>query len=64
MSLTISNEQLQAAATQYGTPLYIYHAEKITAQYHQLQNAFEGVYARFFYACKALINISVLKHIQ
>jgi diaminopimelate decarboxylase len=64
MSLTISNEQLQAAATQYGTPLYIYHAEKITAQYHQLQNAFEGVYARFFYACKALTNISVLKHIQ
>jgi len=64
MSLTISNEQLQAAATQYGTPLYMYHAEKITAQYQQLQNAFEGVYARFFYACKALTNISVLKHIQ
>ncbi len=64
MSLTISNEQLQAAATQYGTPLYVYHAEKITAQYQQLQKAFEGVYTRFFYACKALTNISVLKHIQ
>jgi diaminopimelate decarboxylase len=64
MSLTISNEQLQAAATQYGTPLYVYHAEKITAQYQQLQQAFEGVYSRFFYACKALTNISVLKHIH
>ncbi|MFN3298970.1 MAG: diaminopimelate decarboxylase [Sediminibacterium sp.] len=64
MSLTISNEQLQAAATQYGTPLYVYHAEKITAQYQQLQQAFEGVYTRFFYACKALTNISVLKHIH
>ncbi|HLD52519.1 MAG TPA: diaminopimelate decarboxylase [Sediminibacterium sp.] len=64
MSLTISNEQLQAAATQYGTPLYVYHAEKITAQHQQLQKAFEGVYTRFFYACKALTNISVLKHIQ
>lgn len=64
MSLTISNEQLQAAATQYGTPLYVYHAEKITAQYQQLLRAFEGVYTRFFYACKALTNISVLKHIQ
>lgn len=64
MSLTISNEQLQAAATQYGTPLYVYHAEKITAQYQQLQQAFEGVYTRFFYACKALTNISVLKNIH
>ncbi|HQS24044.1 MAG: diaminopimelate decarboxylase [Sphingobacteriia bacterium 24-36-13] len=64
MSLTISNEQLQAAATQYDTPLYVYHAEKITAQYQQLQQAFEGVYTRFFYACKALTNISVLKHIH
>lgn len=64
MSLTISNEQLQAAATQYGTPLYVYHAEKITAQYQQLQKAFEGVYTRFFYASKALTNIAVLKHIQ
>jgi diaminopimelate decarboxylase len=64
MSLNISNEQLQAAATQYGTPLYVYHAEKITAQYQELQKSFEGVYTRFFYACKALTNLSVLKHIQ
>ncbi|WP_439506150.1 diaminopimelate decarboxylase [Sediminibacterium sp.] len=64
MSLTISNEQLQAAASQYGTPLYMYHAEKITAQYQQLQNAFEGVYARFFYACKALTNLAVLQHVH
>ncbi|PJE45633.1 MAG: diaminopimelate decarboxylase [Sediminibacterium sp.] len=64
MSLKISNEQLQAAASQYGTPLYMYHAEKITAQYQQLQNAFEGVYARFFYASKALTNLAVLQHIH
>jgi diaminopimelate decarboxylase len=64
MSLKISDEQLQAAASQYGTPLYMYHAEKITAQYQQLQNAFEGVYARFFYASKALTNLAVLQHIH
>jgi len=64
MSLKISNEQLQSAASQYGTPLYMYHAEKITAQYQQLQKAFEGVYARFFYASKALTNLAVLQHIH
>lgn len=64
MSLKISDAQLQAAASQYGTPLYMYHAEKITAQYQQLQNAFEGVYARFFYASKALTNLAVLQHIH
>ena len=64
MSLRISNEQLLAAAREFGTPLYVYHAEKITEQYQTLQNAFTGVYARFFYACKALTNIAVLKHIH
>ncbi len=64
MSLRISNEQLLAAAKEFGTPLYVYHAEKITEQYQTLQNAFKGVYARFFYACKALTNIAVLKHIH
>ncbi len=64
MCLKISDEQLQAAASQYGTPLYMYHADKITAQYQQLQVAFEGVYARFFYASKALTNLAVLQHIH
>ncbi len=64
MCLKISDDQLQAAASQYGTPLYMYHADKITAQYQQLQVAFEGVYARFFYASKALTNLAVLQHIH
>jgi diaminopimelate decarboxylase len=41
--------------------LYVYHAEKIAKQYHKLQNAFSGSKTRFFYACKALTNINILK---
>ena len=32
MNKTLTNEQLIEAATTYGTPLYVYHAEKIKEQ--------------------------------
>ena len=64
MSTSLSNHQLTALAATYGTPLYVYNANKITEQYQQLQQAFEGVDSRFFFACKALTNISILKHIR
>lgn len=51
-------------AQDFGTPLYIYHAEKIKEQYDKLFNAFKKSNARFFYACKALSNINVLKYIE
>lgn len=59
-----SNQQLLQLANQYGTPLYVYNANKITSQYQQLQTAFEQIDAQFFYACKALTNINIIKHIQ
>jgi diaminopimelate decarboxylase len=52
---------LLAAAKQFGTPLYVYQADTIRAQYHKLTNAFSGHPTRFFYACKALTNVAVLK---
>ena len=65
MSLQLSNEQLKSAAQAFGTPLYLYNADRITYQYTQLQNAFrQSNKVRFFYACKALTNISILKHIK
>lgn len=64
MSTTLSNEQLTGIANGYGTPVYVYHAEKITEQYQKLQAAFQGTRARFFYACKALTNSNILKHIR
>jgi len=64
MSTSISNEQLISIANEYGTPLYVYHAEKISEQYQKLQSAFDQSNTRFFYACKALTNINILKHIR
>ena len=60
----LSYTQLQQAATEFGTPLYVYHAEKIKEQFERLTNAFAGSDAKFFYAAKALTNINVLKYIN
>ena len=60
----ITNEQLTAVASEFGSPVYVYHAEKITQQFQKLTDAFQGHTTRFFYACKALSNINVLKHIH
>jgi len=51
-------------AKEYGTPLYIYQKEKIESQYKKLTNAFKQSNTKFFYACKALSNINVLKIVQ
>ena len=61
---SLSNQQLSAIAKEFGTPLYVYHAEHITAQYQKLTDAFAQTDTRFFYACKALTNINILKHIK
>ncbi|GAB4094372.1 diaminopimelate decarboxylase [Flaviaesturariibacter terrae] len=53
-----------ALADEFGTPLYVYHAEKIKEQYELLSGAFSKVKARFFYACKALTNINILRYVN
>lgn len=42
----------------------MYNADKISSQYRRLTQAFAGGNVKFFYACKALTNIAVLKHIR
>lgn len=64
MTNQLTNEALIAAAQSYGTPLYVYHAEKITEQYQKLAHAFSAHPTRIFYACKALTNINILKHLK
>ncbi|MES1215096.1 MAG: diaminopimelate decarboxylase [Bacteroidota bacterium] len=64
MSLQLSNEQLIKIANDFGTPLYVYHAEKIKEQYGRLQTAFSNSDTKFFYAAKALTNINILKYIK
>lgn len=60
----LSDETLVQLAQEYGTPLYVYNANRISEQYNKLQTAFSKVNARFFYACKALSNINILKYIE
>jgi diaminopimelate decarboxylase len=64
MTPSLSHTQLLELAERFGTPLYVYHAEKIKEQYETLQKAFSSCSTRFFYACKALTNINVLKYIN
>ncbi|HRO71071.1 MAG TPA: diaminopimelate decarboxylase, partial [Chitinophagaceae bacterium] len=64
MPENLSPEQLIDVAKEFGTPVYVYHAEKITSQYEKLKKAFSGSNTVFFYACKALTNINILRHIH
>lgn len=64
MPAFLTHEQLKDIADQFGTPVYVYHAERITQQYKQLTDAFTGMPVTFFYASKALTNINILKHIR
>jgi diaminopimelate decarboxylase len=64
MTNNLTHEQLIAIANEYGTPVYIYDVEKIGTQYKKLQTAFAACNARFFYACKSLTNINILKYVQ
>ena len=64
MQQHLTHQQLINIAEEFGSPVYIYHAERIEAQYKKLKAGFKGTDARFFYACKSLTNINVLKYIQ
>lgn len=58
----MKNEQLLALAHKYGSPLYVYDANKIKSQYQRIINAFSTVpNIKLNYAVKANSNISVLK---
>jgi diaminopimelate decarboxylase len=46
---------------EFGTPLYVYDAEKIVAQLKNLKGAFSQTEVRIKFAAKALTNISILK---
>ncbi len=57
-------ELLHNLALEHDTPLYVYDADRITQQYLKIQAPFSNYPTRFFYACKALSNVNVLKHMH
>jgi len=60
----LHSEFLVGVARQFGSPVYVYHSEKIRRQYDKLHKAFSAARVRFFYACKALTNINILRYMH
>lgn len=61
---SIQGLDLHKVADEFGTPLYIYDADKIKSQYEKIISSFSGVDVRLKYAMKALSNISIVKYIK
>ncbi|TYA65984.1 diaminopimelate decarboxylase [Seonamhaeicola marinus] len=58
----MTENQLLKVAQDFGSPVYVYDAEKIEGQYKRLTSAFKAVKnLKISYAVKALSNISILK---
>jgi diaminopimelate decarboxylase len=60
-SYRIQGIELQSLIRQYGSPLYVYDAEKIFFQLKTLKTAFSASDVKIKYAAKALTNLSILK---
>ena len=57
----MENTVLTSIANQFGSPIYLYDAEKMERQYNRLTQAFQNVpQLRINYAVKALSNVNVL----
>lgn len=61
---TIQGANLLEVCQQFGTPLYVYDAEKIISQIQRLKDAFRYPDVRFKYAAKALTNQAILKLVR
>ena len=60
----MKNSKLIQAASEFGSPLYVYVANKIKHQYNRLVKSFKSVKnLQLNYAVKALSNISILKYL-
>ena len=58
----MENSQLLQITKDFGSPVYVYDANKIVSQYNRLTAAFSNVKSlKINYAVKALSNVSVLK---
>ncbi|MDX2306352.1 MAG: diaminopimelate decarboxylase [Microscillaceae bacterium] len=57
----IQGLDLLEVSQEFGTPLYIYDADKIIEKINTLKQAFSGLKLGIKYAAKALTNLSILK---
>ena len=61
---TIGGIHIQELVNSFDTPLYIYEAEIIDRQYSRLKQAFSSCKTRINFACKALNNVNVMRHLH
>ena len=59
----MTNQDLLQIAEEFGTPVYVYDADSIKSQYEKLTTSFAES-TKFFYACKSLTNINILKYVE
>jgi diaminopimelate decarboxylase len=64
MAVHLSDDFLLQLAQEYGTPLYVYQADRIRHQYQKLVTAFHRTNTRIYYACKALSNVNILRFLH
>ncbi len=57
----IQGIDIEELCKEFGTPVYVYDADKISHQVNTLRKAFRDVDLKIKYAMKALSNVSVLK---
>ena len=61
----MENTILTSIANQFGSPIYVYDAEKMEHQYKRLTQAFQNVpQLRINYAVKALSNVNILSYMH
>jgi diaminopimelate decarboxylase len=61
VNINLQNISLTALANEFGTPLYVYDADKIVHQLKTLKTAFSNSDVKIKYAAKALTNLSILR---
>lgn len=57
----MNNNLLLEVSEKFGTPTYVYSAEKIQEQYQKLHRSFQPLNVKLHYALKALNNSNILK---
>jgi diaminopimelate decarboxylase len=61
---TIGGIHIQELVNSFDTPLYVYDAHIINRQYTRLKQAFSSCKTRINFACKALNNVKVMRHLH
>jgi len=57
---SIGGHTAASLVERFGSPLYVYEAETIRAQFRRLADSFAGVRTRLLYACKANNNAAII----